>query len=113
MRSLKVALLLSIIGLTVTALDEPYYCGVSILCGESCLEASVSCEVSGTVGYPTFCEYNIVEYLSAECIVRAYGSGVIISSTVSSCHGCDSGPGSNKCEPGSGAWWVGCDPLAT
>jgi len=112
MKNLLLFAIISLPTVSINALDHPYYCGVSILCGENCNQVSVTCQLSGTVSYPTHCEYYIVDYVFAECRVIDSTSGTTISHTRSSCSGCENGSG-NACIPGSGAWWVGCDPLAT
>lgn len=98
-------------GILVWAVDEPYYCGTSIVCGDDCDQVSVTCQFSGSHHNPVNCIYEIMPFQSVECIAKDSVSGTIVGrSGVLNCTGCGDGGGLG-CQPGSGAWWIGCDPF--
>ena len=95
--------------------DYPYTCGEEEECASNCDPGLAVCTVAGTLPYPTYCSNVVVEGKSVRCIVKKVADmSIVADSGTSKCSGFtpggDGGPGG--CDPGSGAWWVGCDPFA-
>lgn len=96
------------------AIDYPYLCTESETCGDDCDPGVAFCNISATLPYPTQCDNIVEEGRSVRCIAKKTdGSGMVVAdSGVQKCLGCGSSGIGDGCEPGSGAWWVGCDPFA-
>jgi len=98
-------------GLLLWALDHPYTCTETVTCESSCTSASATCLLSGTLPYETECKNDSIANL-ARCIVVKKGTTIVVAQTESACRGCGEGSPDEGCEPGSGTWWIGCDPFA-
>lgn len=102
-----------VFGAVVWAVNYPYSCSQSANCDSSCDQPVVFCSIASTLPYETECKYVIDDGKSIKCNVVIKGTDTIVSSSgIVKCTGCDSGSMGDGCEPGSGAWWVGCDPFA-
>lgn len=94
------------------AIDYPYSCTDTENCDSDCDTAVVSCFISGTVQQETECEYDRSEGEWVRCRAKIKGTSIYIANSGKVyCSGCDGSTGEG-CAPGSGAWWIGCDPFA-